>query len=291
MGTRPDIPDPIKREVRQRCGFGCVICGLPVYEYDHMVGWAETERHQADEITLLCSQHHAEKTRGLRTREQIQAADAKPFNRQRGISAPFGLSLDASEPPVIRMGSNWITSPDDMTEAVVIDDFLIFGFRREGSQLYLRLIVFNEYNQCELVIEDNVLVASTGVWDIQFEGQVLKVRRAARDIILQLRFEPPSTVRLERASLVYNGVLIEVKENAVDFEVNGIQVHTSGNSIVNRVAIMAGNCPDYWRHGVRGVFHMPDTDRYGGRVKIATPRVYESDAQPGDAPSQDEARG
>lgn len=27
QGISRDIPDPIKRDVRQRCGFGCVICG------------------------------------------------------------------------------------------------------------------------------------------------------------------------------------------------------------------------------------------------------------------------
>ncbi len=41
--VRPKIPLPIQREVRQRCGFGCVICGLPLYDYDHIIGWAETE--------------------------------------------------------------------------------------------------------------------------------------------------------------------------------------------------------------------------------------------------------
>lgn len=35
-----NIPLPIQREVRQRCGFGCVICGMPLYEYEHMEEWA-----------------------------------------------------------------------------------------------------------------------------------------------------------------------------------------------------------------------------------------------------------
>ena len=37
--TSRNMPLPIQREVRQRCGFGCVVCGLPLYEYDHLLGW------------------------------------------------------------------------------------------------------------------------------------------------------------------------------------------------------------------------------------------------------------
>jgi 5-methylcytosine-specific restriction endonuclease McrA len=44
-GRRPKIPEGVKREVRQRCGFGCVICGLPIYEYDHLVPYAQVLSH------------------------------------------------------------------------------------------------------------------------------------------------------------------------------------------------------------------------------------------------------
>jgi trigger factor len=30
------IPEPIMREVRRRCGFDCVLCGLSLYEYERM---------------------------------------------------------------------------------------------------------------------------------------------------------------------------------------------------------------------------------------------------------------
>jgi hypothetical protein len=38
---RPPIPLPVKRLVRQQCAFGCVLCGLPLYEYDHIVPYHE----------------------------------------------------------------------------------------------------------------------------------------------------------------------------------------------------------------------------------------------------------
>ena len=60
--VRPPIPESMKREVRQRCGFGCVICGMPLYTYEHMLGYVNVDRHVAEELTLLCYQHQYERT-------------------------------------------------------------------------------------------------------------------------------------------------------------------------------------------------------------------------------------
>jgi hypothetical protein len=80
---RPPIPYEIKREVRQRCGFGCVICGSPLYEYEHMEGWAVVHRHVAEEITLLCDKHHSERTKGLLPKEDVVKANNNPYNNVR----------------------------------------------------------------------------------------------------------------------------------------------------------------------------------------------------------------
>ena len=77
---RPPLNAGIMREVRQRCGFGCVICGRPIYEYDHILGWAKVKRHVASEITLLCDNHHREKTAGFLPNERVIEADKAPFN-------------------------------------------------------------------------------------------------------------------------------------------------------------------------------------------------------------------
>src|SRR4030042_2333444 len=75
-----NIPLPIQREVRRRCGFGCVICGMPLYEFEHMLGWAKVPRPVTEEITLMCDQHHRERTAGLLPIEAVSEANANPYN-------------------------------------------------------------------------------------------------------------------------------------------------------------------------------------------------------------------
>jgi hypothetical protein len=81
-----NIPLSIQHEVRRRCGYGCVICGIPLYEYEHMLGWANVQRHVAEEITLLCDQHHRESTGGLLPIEAVREANSNPFNLRAGVS-------------------------------------------------------------------------------------------------------------------------------------------------------------------------------------------------------------
>jgi 5-methylcytosine-specific restriction endonuclease McrA len=76
---RPDIPDGIKREVRQRCGFGCVLCGFPIYEYEHIIDYSIVREHVAANLTLLCPNHHAQKTRKLISRQVVETANANPL--------------------------------------------------------------------------------------------------------------------------------------------------------------------------------------------------------------------
>src|SRR5690348_15018177 len=36
---RPPITEEKKRQIRKRCGFGCIFCGRPLYEYHHIHGY------------------------------------------------------------------------------------------------------------------------------------------------------------------------------------------------------------------------------------------------------------
>jgi hypothetical protein len=164
-----NVPLPIQREVRQRCGFGCVICGLPLYEYEHMKGWANVQRHVAEEITLLCDQHHREKTGGLLPLEQVIAADQNPHNHRTGVSKPYDLHFAGTECE-ISIGSNSFSAQLQEGALVVpllIDSSALFGFVFLDGHLLLNVSFFDECNRQILAIINNQLVHSVDPWDIQ----------------------------------------------------------------------------------------------------------------------------
>jgi trigger factor len=204
----------MKREVRQRCGFGCVICGCPIYDYEHVVDYSVVREHEAANLTLLCPNHHAEKTRGLLAREVIQAANEVPFNRQSGHSAPFHLRY-VGQNPVLVLGnvSVEVERVERGVDAIVIDGVSLVGFRFDDGECLLQMRLFDKDDQEVLTVVDNELtymVDTPDAWDFEFVSGELTVRSAPREILLGIRFEPPRTVVISRGNLFYRGVEIQI---------------------------------------------------------------------------------
>lgn len=216
MSARPPIPPEIKREVRQRCGFGCVICGLPIYEYEHMLEWAVVQRHVADEITLLCRQHHGEKTNGLLPKENVLAANLNPFNKRVGVTKNYLLHYSGDSVKV-NIGDNVFSydgMPDQFAFApLVIDGSPVIMFKRDQDNLFLSFAAYDESNKVVLEILDNEIVYDAGQWDAEWVGQSLTIREAHKKILVKLTFNPPGEISVAKGRILRNGVEIMIGEN------------------------------------------------------------------------------
>lgn len=211
-----NIPAPIEREVRQRCGFGCVICGFPLYDYDHILGWANVKRHVADEITLLCNQHHGEKHRGLLPNEEVIEANKNPFNFRTGATTPYDLRYSGNECEALIGGNRFTTQDQGYGTKMVpisVDDTPLLGFVLTDGHLLLNLAIFDEYNSLVLHIKNNQLRFSTNPWDVQLVGRNLVIREASRKILVDIRFEVPNRIVIDRGRFLRNGVEVLIRPN------------------------------------------------------------------------------
>ncbi len=242
---RPQIPDPVKGAVRQRCGFGCVICGLPLYEYDHLVPWSEVHEHDADNILLLCDQHHREKTSGLLPVDTVARASKDPRNLRTGESHPYDLYYSGSHCEAV-IGSNlhvWPSLADEMfTVPLIVDDTPIVLFRAEDGHLLLSVQLFNEKNELLVQIIDNQLVFSAAPWDVEFVGRQLTVRGGPGDIFVRMKFEPPARVAIDKGHIWRNGIELDIAPERLLLANNHNTI--SGCSAINCVlGIAVGDCP------------------------------------------------
>lgn len=222
--TSRNIPLPLQREVRQRCGFGCVICGLPLYDYDHLLGWANVRRHVADEITLLCDQHHREKGAGLLTTTMVEASNQSPHNLRAGVSKPYDLHYSGDECEVTIGGNSFSTKDAGYGTVLLpisVDGIPLLAFILGDGHLMLNLNLFDEHNQLVLQIKNNQLIQSVLPWDLQFIGHNLVVRDAERKILVDISFEPPSRIVIQRGRFLRNGVEILVWPDRVVIANNG----------------------------------------------------------------------
>ena len=243
--ARPPIPAPIQREVRQRCAFGCVVCGCPLYEYHHMVPYSDTKKHVAEELTLLCDKHHKEVTNSLMTAEQVAAANASPHNVRAGVSSPFALNFQGDEVTCVIGGNRFSVAVCDSSQLsamipIAIDDVDLISFVIDpDAGLLLYAQIFDECNLPLLMIFENVLLYRTETWDIDFRGNTLTVREAARKIFFEISFEPPSQITISRARLLCNGVEILVRKEHV-FVVNSRTVLKGNTYLGGPIGLQVG---------------------------------------------------
>src|SRR5258705_9230975 len=100
-GLGRDIPEPVKLQVRQRCGFGCVVCGNPFIQYEHFdPEYKDAKDHLAEGITLLCGSCHDQTTKGLMSKEMVAYCNLNPYAISKGF-AHGRLKIGLNNPIVL----------------------------------------------------------------------------------------------------------------------------------------------------------------------------------------------
>ena len=214
FGLKRSIPEDVKREVRQRSKFGCVVCRAGLYEYEHIVPcFNEAERHEAQNICCLCSSCHDKVTRGhypkdfIRKKyEEVQASDldeARPpfsdivFNNQQAELKIGGIAYDPGITSVVKYHGREVFSiaPADEDGVTGVNATFVDSDGRET-----------------LNIEGNVWTGALTAWDTEVVGSRVKVRKRKGVYSLVLRFEAPDRVVVERLDMRMGNSHILVSE-------------------------------------------------------------------------------
>ncbi|MFM9799114.1 SEC-C metal-binding domain-containing protein [Aeromonas dhakensis] len=216
-GLTDTIADPVKREVRQRCGFGCVNCGNAVYQYEHVEPtFSEAIEHNPEHIVLLCGGCHDRVSRGILSKDTIKLRSKNPICKQKGFSfGPFDLGLVE---PTIKIGTLTCKNVESLIQ---IDGDSIFSIKKpecKGAPFRINAFLADRDGIEIFKILDNEWITSTSNWDVEVVGPRITIRKNLGDITLILRSEAPHSLIVERLEMVHRGVKINCRENR-DLEV------------------------------------------------------------------------
>lgn len=181
--SRPEIPAPIKRQLRQEAGFGCCLCGNPVFEYHHIRPYSEATSHDPAEMMVLCPNHHHEATVGALTVEEQRGWKQNPTNVANG--SVEGLLKARDSVIAVGLGSCEFVGPG--FKLVVDGKPLLALERSEADLLQLSLELYDAEDNLLLTIVNNEWIAGDPLpWDFEFGHRWLTLRRKARDVAIQI---------------------------------------------------------------------------------------------------------
>jgi hypothetical protein len=178
--TRPDVPNLVKRQLRQEAGFGCCRCGHPFIQYHHIIPWAEDQHFRPDDMMVLCGQCHPLCTVGAITETEQRAIKTRPKNlvdnKVRGQ-----LFVNATELVVNLGGGTAVETP----RLLVFSGETVLAARmdKENGRVLLSANIHDKTGQIIARLEDNEWsMAPDNVWDFEVFPLHAKVRQGQRDV-------------------------------------------------------------------------------------------------------------
>lgn len=246
-GLSRHIPSKVRRKLRQEAGFGCIICGIAIGEYEHIdPEFVNATVHDPNHMAFLCCQCHAKVTRGHISKETVKSAKLAPKALQEGFSfEAFDLG---TEEPVVTVGAMaafncdyiltlndrpiiWISPPE--TEN---GPFLLNAELWDGSGNLHFSIIQNEW-RCR---PDN--------WDCEVVGRKIRIKSLDRTL-LEIETAPPNKLSFNILDICIegyhvmcgNGLLTVETPTGQVFKADSFEVgHTYSAIVLNSNGFLAG---------------------------------------------------
>lgn len=220
-GLGRTAPQSIKREIRQRCGFGCVICGLSLYDYEHFdPDFKDAKEHNPKGMTLLCMQCNQKRKRAVLSVESVRRANDNPRCLQQGFANEafdFGL-----EPIEVVFAGVTFTNCEHLIVVADIPVLSINNPENEHEPFLLSGRFCDDTGAATLKIENNVWFVGADNWDVECKGPRIIIRKGLGDIVLVLKSEPPTRLLVERLNMEFEGVFFKGGIDLLETSFDGI---------------------------------------------------------------------
>jgi SEC-C motif len=193
-----------RRTIRQNSGFGCVVCGLAIGDYEHVdPTFANAKKHDPNCMTFLCLRCHGKVTRGQLSKESIKAAMMEPFALKAGFS--FEALDVGTSPPTVHLGPMSVT---DCESIIVVNSRPVLWVRppeEAGGPVRIGAEMRNERGELIFSIVDNEWRVRNESWDVEVIGKTTTIRNGPREIALVIRTEPPGDLYVDRMDMSIEG--------------------------------------------------------------------------------------
>lgn len=225
LGLPREIPDPVKRAVRQRDGYGCIICGGAIIDYHHVEPqYADASEHNPDRITLLCPNHHRNAGTFLGN-DTIAAAMKSPKCKQLGFS--FGEFYLGSEHLDVLIGRATIRRAFRVLTIYGDNVVWIEPPEEELGPFRISADIRDQSGQAILSLDRNHWRTPIENWDVEVVLPRIIIRQRKGKIALKLRAELPKRLTFEEFNILHRGVELSAnigRDIVVNAPTNGFSI-------------------------------------------------------------------
>lgn len=198
-GLSRTIPKEVKRIVRQRDGFGCVMCANPIIDYEHVEPtFANAKEHDPNCITLLCPICHRKVTGRAISKSLVQQAMLSPAAKKVGYIGN-NIQFSDSHPTVIFGGAQLIRCKIPLH--VMGEDIISIEYI-DGKYL-LNARFWDSTGKQTLTIDKNEWIAtSKNIWDLKVVANKIIIQEKRGKAAMTLRIEDNERIVIENFEML-----------------------------------------------------------------------------------------
>jgi len=246
-GLSRSIPAEIKRKIRKDCGYGCVLCGSIIVDYEHIdPEWNEAKEHNPSKMALLCPNHHSRVTKKIISKQKVIEARQRPWASLHDHSHDLLFMEDG--PTKIKIGDNIF---EDVDVIVNLDNKPLVWFNEPeeyGAPKRLNALFYDQNGKLISQIINNEFRAFVNGCDVKAEGYKITLNYHRQNINLVLERKADEVIQISKLKMFYGGYDFTVN-NAGDFSIrntNGLNITLNGCSMKNgRCAFKFGTAPKH----------------------------------------------
>lgn len=201
-GLTRSIPVSVKLEVRKRCGFGCVICAVPIVEYEHVEPtFAEAKEHNPDAIALLCPSCHARVTKGLFSKDKVKLAMREPAALKAGSVVDI-FDFCGAHPKIIFGGAIL----ENCKIPIMIKGEPLLEIEKGDNGFLISGKFYGSDGVLSLEIIKNEWICSSEVWDLNIVGPRITIKEKEKSSMLVIKVDAPNMLVVEHFNMMVKGI-------------------------------------------------------------------------------------
>lgn len=201
-GLKRYIPEDIRREVRIRDGFGCVICATPIVQYEHVdPEFVDTRSHESYAITLLCPTCHMKVTGKEISKDFVKKAMKSPAAKKKGVVGDTLYFCD-THPTVIFGGATFVQC--EIPLQLLGED--VISITEEDGKYFLSAKFWDSQGKQTLsIIKNEWMVSSDNVWDFVKVANRFYIQEHAKEPAMIIEISENNTLIVKRFNMFVQG--------------------------------------------------------------------------------------
>lgn len=211
------IPEDIRRQVRIRDGFGCILCATPILNYEHVDPvFPDAKEHNPDAITLLCPTCHTKVTGKEISKDLVKEAMKNPAAKRLGNIGDTLYFCD-THPQIVFGGATF--SNCSVPVHLMGED--VISITQEDGKFLLNAKFWDSQGRQTLCISKNEwIISAKDIWDFKKVANRFIVKEHKKRTALIVEILDNKILKIKRFDMFING-RFRVRGNENELNING----------------------------------------------------------------------